>query len=93
VTVLHRPKVRRWREDTSQGEAWCYAVTCSCGAEFDKHYAKKSAAADRLRHLSEVAAPVEERCRDPKKHRMQTHDHCPLCANQMALPGFEEIAS
>ena len=90
--MKHRPKVRRWREDTSQGEAWCYQVRCSCGTEFDEHYAKRLADNDKGRHLIDVAPPVAERCREPKKHRCQPHDRCPLCADQMALPGFEEIA-
>lgn len=92
TTVRHRPKVRRWREETSQGEAWCYQVICSCGTEFDEHYAKRLAESDRLRHRMDVAPPVNERCRDPKKHRCQPWDFCPLCAYQIALPGFEEIA-
>ncbi|MET9710966.1 hypothetical protein [Nocardiopsis alba] len=90
--VKHRPKVRRWREETSQGEAWCYAVSCPCGEEFDEHYTKRFAESDKARHLMGVAPPVSERCRDPKKHRMQSHDRCPVCADQLVLPGFEEIA-
>ena len=90
--MRHRPKVRRWREETSQGEAWCYQVRCPCGEEFDEHYAKRLAETDKNAHLTEVAPPAAERCRDPKKHRCQPHDRCPLCADQIALPGFEEIA-
>ncbi|MDA8368608.1 MAG: hypothetical protein M0026_01910 [Nocardiopsaceae bacterium] len=88
--MKHRPKVRRWREETSQGEAWCYTVRCSCGTEFDEHYTRRLAENDRLRHLIDVAPPVSERCRDPKKHRMQTHDRCPLCADQLPLFDLEE---
>nr|WP_192962910.1 hypothetical protein [Nocardiopsis sp. 90127] len=91
--VRHRPKVRRWREETSQGEAWCYQVRCPCGEEFDEHYAKKLAVSDRLRHLMDVAPPLSERCRDPRAHRCRPHDHCPLCAGQATLPGFEDLVT
>lgn len=90
-SVRHRPKVRRWREETPQGEAWCYAVFCPCGEEFDEHYAKKLAESDRRRHRMEVAPPMTERCREPKKHQCQPWDFCPLCAYQMPLPGFGEL--
>jgi hypothetical protein len=90
--MKHRPKVSRWREETSEGEAWCYRVVCPCGEEFGEHYAKKLAVSDQLKHRMDVAPPVSERCRDPKKHRMQPHDRCPVCADQLVLPGFEEIA-
>ena len=89
--MRHRPKVRRWSEETSEGLAWCYTVCCQCGEEFDEHYAKQPAEDDLRAHLTEVAPPPSERCREPRKHRMQSHDHCPVCAFQMVLPGFEEL--
>ncbi|MEV2279221.1 hypothetical protein AB0I72_26950 [Nocardiopsis sp. NPDC049922] len=92
MTVRHRPRVRRWREETSQGLAWCYTVRCSCGTEFGEHYAKRLAETDKAKHLIEVRPPADQRCRDPKKHRTQPHDRCPVCADQLTLPGFEEIA-
>lgn len=91
--MKHRPKIIRRREGTSQGEAWCYRVSCPCGEEFEKHYAKKLAMADRNQHLMQVAPPVSERCRDPKRHACQPHDRCPVCADQMPLPGFEELGA
>ncbi|MFE6386769.1 hypothetical protein [Nocardiopsis dassonvillei] len=87
--IRHRPRVERWREETSQGEAWCYGVVCPCDTEFDEHYAKKIAESDRLRHLMDVAPPPDQRCRNTRAHRCQTWDFCPVCAWQLPLPGME----
>jgi hypothetical protein len=77
--------VRRWREETSQGETWAYQVVCSCTHTGAEHYTKRLAQNDRSRHLMDVAAPREERCRDPKRHGCQPHDRCAVCAHQLAL--------
>lgn len=84
----HRPEIHRWPEDTPEGEAWCYQVRCECGHRGARHYARRSAAAERLEHLAEVSPPRSERCRDPRRHRMRSWDRCPLCADQPALPGM-----
>lgn len=91
--IRHRPKIHRWREETSQGEAWCYGVRCTCDAEFDEHYNKRLATYERAKHLMAVAPPREQRCRDPKRHRMQSWDRCPVCADQLPLPGMEDAAA
>lgn len=91
--IRHRPRVERWSEETSQGEAWCYGVRCECDAVFDEYYAKRLAEAERLRHLMDVAPPVSERCRDPKKHRLRGWDRCAVCADQLPLPGMEDLAA
>lgn len=91
--IKHRPRIHRWREETSQGEAWCYQVRCSCGEEFDEHYAKTIARLDRARHLMDVAPPASDRCREPRAHGNRPHDHCPLCAGQDALPGFDHLTA
>lgn len=85
TTALHRPRIERHQEETTEGLAWCYRLACSCGEEFDEHYAKSRAAADRDAHLSEVAPPDDERCRQPKAHKTRSWDHCPLCADQLPL--------
>ncbi|MFE0270510.1 hypothetical protein ACFWZ7_26190 [Nocardiopsis alba] len=36
--------------------------------------------------------PVADRCREPRRHRTPDTERCALCADQMPLPGFEEIA-
>ncbi|PWV44558.1 hypothetical protein [Nocardiopsis sp. L17-MgMaSL7] len=89
----HRPQVRRTHEMTPDGFAWVYRVHCSpgCDTGFEPRFAKNAAAADRLEHLEEVAPPASERCRDPHKHRTRPHDHCPLCAGQLPLPGLEGL--
>lgn len=87
----HRPRVARWQEETSQGLAWCYQMQCECGIEADEHYTKRFAAADRAAHRDEVAPPRSQRCRQPTTHRMQWWDRCPLCADQLALPGLEVV--
>lgn len=91
--MKHRPRLRHWRAQSSQGEAWCYQAVCTCGQEIGAEYfVRKLADADLLRHRMDVAPPVEERCRSPRDHRMKPWDRCPLCADQLVLPGFEDIA-
>ncbi|SHK92440.1 hypothetical protein SAMN05421803_14314 [Nocardiopsis flavescens] len=91
--IRHRPRVHRWREDTSQGEAWCYQVRCECGTEFGEYYAERLAETERAEHRMAVAPPREQRCRDPKRHRMQSWDRCCVCADQLPLPGMEDPAA
>ncbi|MBV2367112.1 hypothetical protein [Streptomonospora nanhaiensis] len=89
MSARHRPTIARWREETSQGEAWCYQARCSCGVEMDEHYARGRAVRDRDEHLAEVAPPPAERCRAPRAHGSRSWDRCPLCVDQLALPGLE----
>lgn len=91
--MKHRPRIARWCEETPQGEAWCYRVECPCGEEFGTHYTKKFAESDLLRHRMGVAPPASERCRDPQQHRMQPWDRCPVCVDQLPLPGFEHLGA
>ncbi|MEU3020187.1 hypothetical protein ABZ635_22650 [Nocardiopsis sp. NPDC007018] len=79
--VRHRPTVYRVR------------CTPGCTASFESRFSRQEAADDRRLHLDQVAPPASERCRDPRSHCTQPHDHCPVCANQMSLPlpGFEDV--
>lgn len=87
--MRHRPKIVRNREATSDGEAWVYRLTCTCGETGHGHYAKRDALADRNRHVTGMAAPPELRCHRPDDHGCRAWDACDVCSHQAALPGLD----
>ncbi|MEE2041561.1 hypothetical protein Q8791_30500 [Nocardiopsis sp. CT-R113] len=91
--IKHRPEVGLGRrEDTPEGEALIWRVRCACGTTAEAaHYRYADAAAAVEEHRLAAAPPPGKRCREPKKHRVAWHDWCPLCANQLTLPGFEDL--
>ena len=77
TTTRHRPAIRRRIGATDEGDAYLYRAVCGCGWASPEHLLRFEAADDRDTHLSEVAPPENERCRQPKKHRSAAHDRCP----------------
>ena len=91
--IKHRPKIDMSYEETDEGWAAIYRVRCVCGDRFPDHFARTDAVAVRDNHRALVAPPAPKRCRSPKTHRCTWWDACPLCADQLVLPFFEEITA
>ncbi|MFD3685415.1 hypothetical protein ACFWTE_11420 [Nocardiopsis sp. NPDC058631] len=91
--IRHRPEVGYGRrEDTPEGEALIWRVQCACHATAEAaHYRYADAVAATEEHQLLVAPPPHKACREPRKHRVAWHDWCGLCADQLPLPGFEDL--
>lgn len=89
--IKHRPRIDRSEELTPEGSAWVFRVRCGCGLTGQALFRKCEAKEERAAHLAEVTPPESEQCRDPKRHGCRPHDRCPVCADQLPLPGFEGL--
>jgi hypothetical protein len=79
---VHRPAISR----TSRDGHNLHTMACSCGLEGGARTVGRLAVKDRLTHLMQVsAAPADERCQQPRAHRVRPWDACPLCAGQLDL--------
>ncbi|GLU49847.1 hypothetical protein [Nocardiopsis ansamitocini] len=85
----HRPHVCRQVEETPQGTAAIYRLSCSCGLVGDVRYARRVAEQDKAAHLMDITVPLDQRCTRPREHGARPWDTCPLCAGQLALPGWD----
>ncbi|MGW5880265.1 hypothetical protein ACWFMI_27335 [Nocardiopsis terrae] len=90
--IRHRPQLAHAIEDTPEGEALVWRVQCCSATQAAGHFRVVEAEQALQDHLVEVAPPPGQACREPRKHRCQPHDHCPLCADQLPLPGMEDPA-
>lgn len=91
--VRHRPRIHSTEEYTPEGWASVHRLHCGCGTQGPPRYRKTEAAQDVAHHRADVLPPESDRCREPRAHGNHPHDHCPLCANQFTLPGFEYLTA
>ncbi|WP_017578570.1 hypothetical protein [Nocardiopsis kunsanensis] len=91
--MKHRPKVRKQARYGGEGPGFDYRLECTCGHRTDWTPIPGASEQAKTEHLEAVAVPEEDRCRDPKTHKTRWWEFCPVCAYQLALPGFEEITA
>ncbi len=80
----HRKKVRHYTDQTRQ-------ASCACGWQGDIHRHQADVDADWRLHVVSLLPPEQQRCR-VREHRTAWWEPCPLCADQLVLPGLEKVA-
>lgn len=89
----HQTSVMQSAERVSAGRSRrVYRLVCGCGFEGPARTRMTNLRGDVTAHLVAVSpVPQDERCTQPTAHRRRPWERCALCADQLVMPGMEEL--